>query len=57
MIHVVDLAHPQFDDHVETVESTLRDIGITDKPVLLVFNKVDLYRQKYFDELLDRQTK
>ncbi|MEZ5056727.1 MAG: GTPase HflX [Saprospiraceae bacterium] len=57
LIHVVDLAHPQFDDHVETVESTLRDIGITDKPVLLVFNKVDLYRQKYFDELLDRQTK
>jgi GTP-binding protein HflX len=57
LLHVVDLAHPQFDDHVETVESTLRDIGITDKPVLLVFNKVDLYRDKYFDELLDRQTK
>jgi GTP-binding protein HflX len=57
MIHVVDLSHPQFEDHVRTVESTLNDLGIENKPVLLVFNKVDLYREKYFDKLLDRQTK
>ncbi|MCB0661696.1 MAG: GTPase HflX [Saprospiraceae bacterium] len=57
LLHVVDLSHPQFEDHVKTVESTLSDIGIEGKPVLLVFNKVDLYREKYFDELLDRKTK
>lgn len=57
LVHVVDLSHPQFEDHVRTVESTLNELGIENKPVLLVFNKVDLYRKKYFDKLLDRQTK
>lgn len=57
LLHVVDIAHPQFEDHIRTVEATLRDLEAYDKPVLLVFNKIDLYRDRYFDALLDEQTK
>lgn len=57
LLHVVDIAHPQFEDHIKTVNETLKDIGVTNKPTLLVFNKIDLYRERYFDELLDEETK
>lgn len=57
LIHVVDMAHPQFDDHINTVNMTLADIGAGDKPTILVFNKLDLYRKENFDDLLDKQTK
>ena len=57
LIHVVDMAHPQFDDHINTVNKTLADIGAGEKPTILVFNKIDLYRKENFDDLLDKQTK
>ncbi len=57
LVHVVDMAHPQYEDHVKTVNLTLQDLGCTEKPTLMVFNKLDLYREKYFDELLDQETK
>ena len=57
LIHVVDFAHPQYEDHIQTVDLTLKDLGCQDKPTLMVFNKLDLYRTKYFDELLDDETK
>ena len=57
LVHVVDLAHPQFEDHIDTVNRTLADIDTGDKPTILVFNKMDLYRSRNFDELLDEQTK
>ncbi len=57
LVHVVDLAHPQFEDHIDTVNRTLADIDTGDKPTILVFNKMDLYRKRNFDELLDEQTK
>jgi GTPase len=57
LLHVVDVAHPQFEDHVRTVQQTLLDIGAGDKPTLMVFNKIDLYRSRVFDELLDDDTK
>ena len=57
LIHVVDLAHPQHEDHVRTVNLTLKELGVEDKPVLMVFNKIDLYRQRYFDALLDQENK
>ena len=57
LIHVVDLAHPQFEDHINTVNKTLADINASDKPTIIVFNKVDLYRERNFDDLLDRETK
>lgn len=43
LIHVVDISHPQFEDHIRTVESTLAEIGAIDKPTILVFNKIDQY--------------
>lgn len=57
LVHVVDVAHPQYEDHMRTVHETLADLGCQDKPTLLVFNKLDLYRKRYFDELLDQETK
>ena len=53
LLHVVDIAHPQFEDHIRTVQSTLKELGVQDKTTLLVVNKIDLYRARYFDELLD----
>ena len=43
LLHVVDISHPQFEDQINVVKQTLRDIGAGDKPVFLVFNKVDAY--------------
>ncbi len=57
LLHVVDVAHPQFEDHVKTVQKTLEELGAADKPTLMVFNKVDLYRSRYFDDFLDATTK
>ena len=56
LLHIVDVAHPQFEDHIRTVQSTLTDLGAADKPTLMVFNKMDLYRERYFDELVDKAT-
>ncbi|MBK8193131.1 MAG: GTPase HflX [Lewinellaceae bacterium] len=53
LLHVVDVAHPQFEDHVRTVQQTLQELGAAEKPTLMVFNKMDLYRERYFDDLLD----
>ncbi|MBP7274378.1 MAG: GTPase HflX [Saprospiraceae bacterium] len=57
LVHVVDMAHPQFEEHLKTVNQTLKELEVIDKPTLLVFNKFDLYRQRYFDDYLDDETK
>lgn len=57
LVHVVDVAHPQFEDHIRTVHTTLRELGTENKPMLMIFNKIDLYRERYFDALLDRDTR
>jgi len=57
LLHVVDVSHPQFEDQIKTVNSTLKDLGAIDKTTFYVFNKIDLYREKYFDDLLDQETK
>lgn len=46
LIHVVDVSHPTLDDHISVVNQTLTDIGASDKPTLLVFNKVDLLEEE-----------
>ena len=45
LVHVVDLSHHAFEDHIQVVTQTLQEIKAGDKPVLLVFNKVDLVEQ------------
>ena len=43
LIHVVDIAHPDFEEQIRVVEKTLADLGCADKPQMLVFNKIDAY--------------
>ncbi len=49
LVHVVDISHPYFEEQMQVVESTLREIGAGDKPVFVVFNKVDLYKSEEYD--------
>ncbi|MCS6928609.1 MAG: GTPase HflX [Saprospiraceae bacterium] len=57
LLHVVDIAHPQFEDHIRVVQRTLTEIGAADKTIIMAYNKIDLYRERYFDDLLDVQTR
>ena len=50
LIHVVDISAPDFEEQMETVEKTLRDIGASNKPVYVVFNKTDAYQWEEYDE-------
>ena len=43
LIHLVDISHPTFEEQIEVVNKTLADIGAEDKPVILVFNKIDAF--------------
>ncbi len=43
LVHVLDIAHPQFEDHYNVVNDTLKEIGVADKPTMIVFNKIDAY--------------
>lgn len=49
LIHVVDISHPNFEDHYETVNTTLDEIDSKDKPTIVVFNKVDAYKPESVD--------
>ncbi|WP_192822073.1 GTPase HflX [Rufibacter sp. LB8] len=51
LLHVVDVSHPSFEEHINVVNNTLKDIHSADKPVILVFNKTDLYLQQREAEL------
>src|SRR5690606_7971436 len=44
LVHVVDISHPSFEDHIRAVNETLKDLGALDKPTIMVFNKIDAYR-------------
>ncbi len=57
LVHVIDIAHPQYEDQLAVVNRTLNELNVSDKPTILVFNKMDLYRKRYFDDLLDEETK
>lgn len=46
ILHVVDLAHPYYEDHIKVVRDTMKDLGNDTKPVILVFNKVDAVEDK-----------
>ena len=50
LLHVVDISHPEFEDHIESVNQTLADIKANDKPVIMVFNKIDAYKHLTIDE-------
>ncbi len=50
LIHVVDISHPNFEDHIHVVRQTLTDIGAGDKKTILVFNKIDAFKYVKKDE-------
>lgn len=50
LMHVVDISHPNFEEHIRVVEETLRDINAVNKPIFVVFNKIYAYRYEEYDE-------
>jgi GTP-binding protein HflX len=50
LLHVVDISHPEFEDHIASVNQILLDIKSADKPTIMVFNKIDAFQSVYFDE-------
>lgn len=50
LIHVVDISHPNFEEHIASVNQILGDIKALDKPTLMVFNKIDAYKASPFDQ-------
>lgn len=58
LLHVVDISHPSFEHHIASVNTILNEIGATDKPVLMVFNKIDAYQPEVIDadDLMTQKT-
>lgn len=50
LLHVVDISHPNFEDHIHVVQQTLTDIGAGDKKTIIVFNKIDAFKYIKKDE-------
>ena len=50
LLHVVDISHPNFEEHIESVNQILKEIKSLDKPFLMVFNKIDAYKPEPWDE-------
>lgn len=50
LMHVVDISHPDFEEQMKVVEKTLNDIGAGNKPIFVIFNKIDAYKYKEYDE-------
>jgi GTPase len=59
LLHVVDISHPNFEDHIASVNQILADINSNDKPTILVFNKIDVYTHQTIDDddLVTKKTK
>lgn len=57
LIHVVDISHSQYEDQIAVVNNTLRELNAAEKPVITVFNKMDLYEKNTFDEWLEEEVK
>jgi GTP-binding protein HflX len=57
LLHVVDISHPAYEDQLGVVNKTLQELDAFEKPTLTIFNKMDLYEEKTFDEWLEESTK
>lgn len=59
LLHVVDISHPNFEDHISSVNQILDEIGSADKPAVMVFNKIDAYTHETIDDddLITEKTK
>ena len=50
LLHVVDISHPDYEEQMEVVDKTLKDISASDKPTYVIFNKIDAYKPEPYDE-------
>jgi GTP-binding protein HflX len=59
LLHIVDISHADFEDHIEAVNKILADIKSNDKPIIMVFNKIDAYKHLTIeeDDLITERTK
>lgn len=57
LLHVVDISHPQYEDQMNVVKTTLAELGCGEKPMITVFNKMDLYEKNTFDTWLEPEVK
>ncbi len=59
ILHVVDISHPSFEDHIASVNTILQEIDSADKPTIMVFNKIDAYKFEIIDDddLITKKTK
>ena len=57
LLHVVDIAHPNYEEQIGVVNKTLQELKCFDKPTVMIFNKMDLYEKQTFDEWLEESTK
>ncbi len=57
LLHVVDISHPQYEDQLGVVNKTLQELDAFEKPVITIFNKMDLYEQSTFDPWLEDEVK
>ena len=57
LLHVVDISHPAFEDQMKVVNEVLKELHCETKPVIVIFNKMDLYEQTRFDEFLPAEIK
>ena len=57
LLHVVDISHPQYEDHIHAVHQTMQEIKVQQKPTIMVLNKIDQYRKLNYDAFLDEDIK
>jgi GTP-binding protein HflX len=57
LLHVVDISHPQYEEQLGVVNKTLQELGAFEKPIITIFNKMDLYERYTFDEWLEPAVK
>ena len=57
LVHVVDISHPQYEEQMQVVNKTLQEMHCFDKPVLTIFNKMDVYEEQHFDPWLPPEEK
>ena len=57
LLHVVDISHPQYEEQINVVKTTLMEMDCHDKPMITIFNKMDQYEKNSYDEWLEPQVK
>ncbi len=57
LLHVVDISHPAYEDQLGVVNTTLQELKAFEKPIITIFNKMDLYEKNTFDPWLEESTK